>query len=259
MDSSSPTFIPPAAKERTISHMNKDHAADLQHILQHYNKLPASACQNVQMVDMDLSSLTLTTSALGGAKESLATYTVKIDPPMAAWNDRRARLIEMTMAARSVFGIATPETSPDHSSPDQSIGSRMTYHLPRGAEWISAVGVTVYFLSFFLVRAGFFSSPESVQSKAVETLFPVDGVRGFCWFVNKMFWPVLIIHLTESFLVERTRLAREGVPKGSKVWFMWLASTFLEGYPAFGRFNWVAEGLRKEGEERASGAAAAAK
>ena len=220
----SPTDIPAAAKARTIAHMNKDHQTDLAHILRHFNGISAAAAADAEMVDIDLASITV---RAGGQ-----THVVQLAPPMAAWDDRRQRLIEMTMAAREALGVVSGDGDGQHGPlpPSKAPG----YLRPRGTDWVSFCGVSLYFACLAVVRVGGGNNGAAAALEAV--MGPWAWAR--CeWLVDVILVPVLAIHIAEVWWMERSRLSRYGVARGSAAWGLWLASVFLEGFPAFRRFD----------------------
>lgn len=56
--------------------------------------------------------------------------------------------------------------------------------------------------------------------------------------------PVALIHSTEAFLLDQTRLSRYGVQRFSGVWLKWMLSCFIEGFGCFQRID--AEARRQE-------------
>jgi hypothetical protein len=110
------------------------------------------------------------------------------------------------------------------------------------------VAVLFYYFTFGLVRAGGFA-PGGLPALVVETVRFPGGVAGLKWLVNAIFVPVLAIHLVETWLLERTRLQKFGVRRGSRVWWLWVGSVFIEGAMAFKRFDIVVERLKAEGKK----------
>src|SRR5438034_333505 len=131
--------ISPTAKARTIQHMNKDHKHDLSHLLQHFSNLPPTDSADPEMVDIDLASVTV----LAGPGRT--RRTIPFDPPMTTFDERRARLVAMTQAAREALGVK----SDDHDQHRAAAAPR--YDRPRGSEWITFVGVVLYFACFAAV------------------------------------------------------------------------------------------------------------
>ncbi|KAK3320801.1 hypothetical protein B0T19DRAFT_430538 [Cercophora scortea] len=238
----SPDPIPEAAKARTLSHMNKEHRTDLQHMLQHYNGVSASAAANPELVDMDLSSLTLAVPSADGPP---TTHVIELNPPMAKWDDRRQRLIDMTMAARDALGIVTAP-SDDHHAPSTDTSPIIVreYRRPVGFHWVIFFAVLHYMWCVVVVRAGLVQ-PGSVLWEFHERFFP-GGAASFLWLVDAIFYPVLAIHLTEAWWHDRTRLSVHGVARGSRVWCLWIASCLVEGAMSFKRFDALVEELEEK-------------
>ncbi|KAK4152888.1 hypothetical protein C8A00DRAFT_15837 [Chaetomidium leptoderma] len=237
------TPIPPAQKAATIAHMNKDHRRDMRHILHHYPSVPPVPSitrgdeeqekNDPLMHDITLSSITLHLPL------SNTFHTIAFDPPLQHWDERRTRLVEMTRVARAAaLGVVDEVTV-------VVVGEYMPPRVPYDAGIFLAV--LGYWVSFGLVRMGWFgSSSSSLLAEVVEwSRFP-GGAEGFAWLVEAIFWPVLAIHVAETWWLERSRLGRFGVRRGSRVWWLWVGSVFVEGAMAFKRFDLVVERLRGE-------------
>ncbi|CAJ2511190.1 Uu.00g068150.m01.CDS01 [Anthostomella pinea] len=212
-----------AHKDRLKAHMNKEHAPELQQYLRAFNGLSTSASARPQLTGLTLDFLTIASAS--------GTHTVPIAPPMSSLADARVRFVDMAQRAHAQLGLS-----------DIGIES---FTRPRGLGVVSFVGVSFYFvcaaatLGFGLVR------PGTAVWELLDAGFPYGG-DGFVWLVKAIFVPVLAIHLTEAWWLARTRLAKHGVETGSKLWWTWVADTFLEGYPAMMRFDsMVAEERRR--------------
>ena len=215
--------------------MNKDHRTDLAHILQHYNKLSyAQVADPPLMVNIDLQSITVTVG-----KDA---HVVEFKPPLANWDERRTRLIEMTMAAREALGVVT-EGDGDHGGHGGAVVVK-EYQRPVGKDWIAFVGVCSYYASYGATKAGLVEEGSKVWD-LLEWGFP-GGAGGFKWLVEAIMLLVLGIHFVEMWWFDRTRSSKFGVKRGSGVWLLWMGSVFLEGVGAFWRFDRVVRKLRKE-------------
>lgn len=212
--------IDPATKKRTINHMNKDHTDDMSAILRHYSHLSAPQADGAEMLDLDLTAMTI--------RSASGVHTVPVTPPMDNWDDRRARLVAMTAdaAAEQASASAVPQPAAPRYVP------------PRGTDFISLAGVSFYFLCAGLVYGGFVT-PGSPAWRAVEAARFPQGPVAFCWLVEVLFLPVLAIHVVEAWWMDYSRLAPAGVARGSRVWLLWVGSTFLEGVPAYRRWDRV--------------------
>ncbi|AEO71179.1 uncharacterized protein THITE_2123316 [Thermothielavioides terrestris NRRL 8126] len=266
-----------------MAHMNKDHRADMRAILAYFPAVPpvpspfpydnqtkpgdeaSDTDTDPLMTDISLTSFTLTMPPRAGG----TSHVVAFDPPLASWAERRARLVEMTRVARAAAGGGSP-SSASSSSPhglvvgggDSAAGTtadgggvageqrgtavRVTSYVPPRVPYDVAVfgGVVFYFACFALVQAGYFAD-GGVLAREVVRFFP-GGAAGFRWLVRAIFVPVLGIHLTETWWLERSRLRAHGVRRGSGVWWLWVGSVFFEGVMAFKRFDLLVARLRRE-------------
>lgn len=248
------TTIPPAQKARTIAHMNTDHRTDLRHILQHYGAVPPippsyyttssstdDGKKNPLMTDIDLHSLTLQLPGRDGL------HRVVFEPPLEGWGERRGRLVEMTRVAREALGVVVPPHDGGDGDGvvvvvDEYMAPRVPYDL---AIFVAVLG---YYLCYGLVWRGWFAE-GSVAARVVEGMWFPGGVGGFTWLVEAIFVPVVALHVFETWLLERTRLRRFGVRRGSAVWWKWVVSVFIEGAMAFKRFDLVVEKARAQGKK----------
>lgn len=222
--------------------MNKDHTEDMSAILQHFSRLSAAEAEGPEMLDLDLTSMTI--------RSASGTHAVPITPPMDSWDHRRAKLVAMTTDARKALGLdnqndetaAHPSPAPaaEHkksTGPNSAPPSAVPrYAPPQGTDWISFAGVSLYFLCAGLVYGGLVT-PESPAWRALEAARFPRGPVAFIWLVEVLFLPVLAIHVVEAWYMDRSRLAPAGVPRGSRVWLLWVGNTFLEGIPAYRRWD----------------------
>ncbi|KAK3297887.1 uncharacterized protein B0H64DRAFT_393334 [Chaetomium fimeti] len=257
--------IPPAQKARTIAHMNADHRADMRHILLNYGAVPpvpasyyglikdggdgsVNDAKNPLMTDIDLTSVTL---QLPG---SALLHRVVFEPPLAGWAERRGRLVEMTRVAREALGVVAEDgdAGGDHGAGaggEKAVVVVNEYMAPRvPLDLAIFVGILAYYLSFGLVWMGYVT-PGSLTAQVVEAVRFPGGVEGFVWLVETIFVPVVVLHVFETWLLERTKLQKFGVKRGSAVWWMWVVSVFIEGAMAFKRFDIVVEKLKGKGKK----------
>lgn len=224
--------IDPATKKRTIAHMNKDHTDDMSAILQHYSRLSASQAEGAEMLDLDLTAMTI--------RSASGVHTVPVTPPMDNWDDRRARLVAMTADARKALGL-DDDGHPAAGEASASSGTQPAaprYVPPRGTDFISLAGVSFYFLCAGLVYGGLVT-PGSPPWRALEAVRFPQGPVGFTRLVEVLFLPVLAIHVVEAWWMDYSRLAPGGVARGSRVWFLWVGNAFLEGVSAYKRWDRV--------------------
>ncbi|KAJ9161017.1 hypothetical protein NKR19_g2700 [Coniochaeta hoffmannii] len=214
------------SKERTLSHMNKDHQADLSAILRHQFGVVSP---NPVLEDISLSSLTITTD--GGA----TTHVVPISPPMSSWSDRRARLVEMTLSARAALSL---------DAEGRPVVVK-TFLPPSGFGAVVTAGVVFYFACFAAVRLGWVRPGTGLWTALEKGGWFPGGAGRFVWVVETIFVPVLGVHVGECWWLDRTRLRRFGVERGGGLWWMWMARCFLEGFSTFGSFDSVVKGERE--------------
>lgn len=206
--------IDPVQKARTITHMNKDHAADLAAILRHKLGLTEAEAAGAEMVDIDLAIINARVVDSAG---NSTVYGVPIKPPMGSWGERRAKLVEMTLDARRALGIKE-------------------FYPPEGWGILSFVGVLWYFLSAAVVFSGNMK-PGSLPWRTVETIHFPGGPKLYATLVTYLLVPMLIVHGAEAAYMAKSRLAPKGVPVGSAVWLAWVVCAFFEGAPCYTKWD----------------------
>lgn len=239
--------IDPVSKARTIAHMNADHRADLSAILRRFAGLSEADAADPELVDIDLAALSV--------RSASGAHAVPLVPPMAAWADRRARLVDMTTEARRALGIeaaahaqhapSSSSSSPGGAGSDSPAAPRVAFYPPQGVGVVSFTGVSLYFVS----AAFYFSGnlvPGSAFWRLIEAVHFPGGPEFYTWLVRMILLPVLGIHFFEAFyLMGVKRLPPRGVPIGSAMWCLWVGCTFLEGLPAWQRFDQKVLGKQK--------------
>ncbi|KAL2024114.1 hypothetical protein VTK56DRAFT_9894 [Thermocarpiscus australiensis] len=209
------------------------------------------------MADIDLSAITLRLPSHTGGTTTTTTPLARVafDPPLRHWDERRARLVDMTRVARQALGVPDPDPDPDldldsSSQSGETVVTVDEYMPPRPGDWLILLSVVFYFALFALFRTGWFAQHGSGAAAAARAMvemcrFPY-GVEGLRWVTEVIFVPVVGIHAAEAWWLERTRLRKFGVMRGSRVWWFWMVSVFVEGMMAFKRFDIVVERLRAE-------------
>lgn len=214
MADSDPAAKEAAVKARVISHMNKDHAGELELYLRAFSGLSASGAANPQITHMYLDGLAI--------KSASGTHTVAIEPPLPNWGASRVRLVEMAQAALTKLDLS--DIKIDRYAP------------PAGFDLVVLFGITLYFVCAATLS---FVKPGTASWDALDAFFPVGGAEAYRWLVKTIFVPVVAIHITESWWMAKTRLVRHRVPTGSKIWWLWTIAPFFEGFMAFKRFDGV--------------------
>ncbi|KAG7285454.1 hypothetical protein NEMBOFW57_010082 [Staphylotrichum longicolle] len=246
--------------------MNKDHRLDMRHILAHYGAVPpppsaytaAAATKanlnltaaeaddtNPLMHDISLTALTLRLPATD------TLHAVALDPPLASWEERRARLVEMTRVAREALGVVSSTEEENGGKGNVMAAAVVNEYMPPRVPYDLTIFLAVlfYYSTWVLVQAGGLGAGGAAARVVEGVRFP-GGVAGFTWLVRTIFVPVLGIHVFETWLLERTRLRKFGVRRGSRVWWLWVGSVFVEGAMAFKRFDIVVERLKAEGKKK---------
>ncbi|KAI1759121.1 hypothetical protein GGR53DRAFT_524120 [Hypoxylon sp. FL1150] len=211
-----------AHKARIIGHMNKDHAKELTQYLRAFNGLSSSAARGAQLTEMTLDAMTIDSAS--------GTHTVAITPPLGSAADVRVRLVDMSQRAQQQLGLSDIQIS--------------TFTPPQGGGIISFLGVSLYvFCAATLARV----QPDTAVWGVLDAAFPY-GAAGYKWLVKTIFLPVFMIHVTEAWWMARTRLTKHGIEVGSTLWFLWVANTFVEGWPAIARFDGLVDVDKKKKE-----------
>lgn len=216
--------IDPVSKARTIAHMNKDHTEDMSAILRHYMGLTAQQAAGAEMQDLDLATLVI--------RAASGVHAVPVTPPMSSWNDRRGRLVEMTVEARKGLGLDVVDES-EHASGGTA---GVQFFPPEGAGIVSFAGVLWYFLSAAFVFSGNIQ-PGSAFWRFIETIHFPGGPEMYVWLVRAILLPMLAIHVAEAAYMAKSRLAPKEVPVGSLVWLLWVTCAFFEGVPCWQKWD----------------------
>ncbi|KAL8670591.1 MAG: hypothetical protein Q9168_004884 [Polycauliona sp. 1 TL-2023] len=225
-----------AIKQRIITHMNTSHQDSLIRYLRHTHHLSSYAARNATLQSLTLDSLTLTTSSLSSSTSKADTYLVPITPLLQTYSSARTRLADLDAAAVAALGVS-PITLKRYIPPYS--------HLHR-AIFIYVIVVLVTFPLFSILPRStiqsFFSSlplPHPYGLKIMRFFYAVQP-----WILSI----IAAIHPLEAWWMHRTRLTRYNVCMGGKVWWLWMGSTFIEGFGAFQRVGAEirSEQLKKE-------------
>lgn len=214
-----------AAKERIISHMNKDHQKSLNYYLQHYCHLSARAASKAKLIDISLTTLTLLDS-------NSKTHTIPLDPPMTSYSEARPRVVEMDHIARAALGISSIQIT--------------EYSPPTKPMHITIFGLCV--LTFIVFTTQQWIVPGTFVYDKILPWYP-GGPKFFLWFTKTIALPTLALHLGEAYWLERTRLRKYGVERGTALWWKWTLSCFIEGFGCFQRADEVIRRKEKEAEK----------
>ena len=215
-----------AAKARIIKHLNADHQRSLSYYLQHYNSLSSIEARKPVLTDITFNALTFRT-AWG------TTPTIPLYPPMKSWSEARTRTVEMDRESRKALDIS-------HIA--------LTHYVPPNNAWqIIVFGLCLFTFTVFLT-SGWIVEGTFFYDKVLPW-FP-GGPEWFLWTQSMLLLPVVAIHLTESFLLDRKKLRKYGVERGTLLWCKWIASCFIEGRGCFVRINEVVAQKELEAEKQ---------
>lgn len=118
------------------------------------------------------------------------------------------------------------------------------YAKPTGLMWLH--------LLLVIVIVSVFPRRENLQPGSWvydNILVYAPGFARFCLQMRPFtLFVMLALHSTEPLYMHMSRLRKHTVPTFSALWWKWIASTFVEGYPAFIRFNRI---IRQEERKRA--------
>lgn len=217
-----------ARQKRIINHVNKDHKEALSHYLQHFAKVPAAAAfpptSPPELLEVDLDQMLV---RAGDGQQHIIPFT----PPLSAWDEMRSRFVEMDATARdALYDVVVTEYAP-----------------PRGAG-AAVLGAILFYFSCYVGLP--WIVPGSAPGQLVEAVFP-GGIASFRWIVKAIFWPVILIHSTEAILFDRTRAAKHGIPRWSKLWWLWEVNCWFEGFTCWKRIDAIVEEKRAAKAQKA--------
>lgn len=216
-----------AAKGRIIKHMNGDHGSSLSLYLQHYCKLSAGASRGAQLEDISFNSLTI-------KSKHGKTYIIPIEPPMTSWSDARPRVVEMDRVAREALDISP---------------IRITSYIPPTSIFhLTVFGLCIFTFAIFGLTSYNKIVPGTWFYDTILPWFP-GGPRMFVELARTIAMPVVGLHALEAWYMDKTRLRKYGVDKGSALWWKWIASCFIEGFGCFQRID--ADVKKKTAEQAA--------
>lgn len=118
------------------------------------------------------------------------------------------------------------------------------YKRPREFMMVVMVACALTYAAF--CRRGNFV-PGSILYNTL--LHYIPRFADFCWMIQPLLiYPMVMLHAGEAVHMARSRLEKHTVRCGSRVWWTWVGSAFLEGVGSFVRFDEV---VREEGEKKA--------
>ena len=195
--------------------MNNDHQLSLSLYLQHYNRVPASQCYDAHLQDISLEYLTLTCRA--------GRYVIPFKPPMKTYLEARERTVEMHHASLSALG-KSDIVMDEYLLPNSVLGILT----PVLCTW------AVYFLS---IPSHLQPGGSWFHDRLLQPYFPAPLTSLIKSYPMAILLAIVAIHVAETAYFIRARLPKFNVRPGSRVWWLWVATVFLSGWPAVMRFD----------------------
>lgn len=202
-----------ATKTRILNHMNADHAGSLSLYLRHYCQLSKSEASRPKLLDISLSSLVI-------ASKSGKSHTIPLEPPMSSYADARPRFVAMDNECRSALNIS-PYTITRYESP-KTFFHRLIFGL--------------CLMTMVIITTKSYIVPGTFFYDNVLPWFP-GGAKTFLWISDKTAIPTIAIHVVETIYLDRSRLMKYNIERGSSMWWKWMTSCLIEGYGSFARID----------------------
>ncbi|KAF4187552.1 hypothetical protein CNMCM7927_003786 [Aspergillus lentulus] len=156
-----------------------------------------------------------------------------INPPMTSFAEARARVVAMHKDSLQRLGLS-----------DITIRE---YRPPHGLQIVSLV-LVVATLVVFGRRSNFLPGSVFYEMVGLDR-YPV--LTRFCYDVAPVVVGLLLgAHLVEATLLAVKRLRPHGVRVASGLWFAWIVSNFVEGFPVWRRFDEMVREERMKRERR---------
>jgi hypothetical protein len=230
-----------ALKTRIITHMNADHADSLFLFARHYCKLPTAQASTAKLTDIELTHLLIsTTSAFTNytTNRTTARNYIPLTPPMSSFSEARERLV--AMHNESLAGLGMSEIAVTRYQPPSSPFHLFVFALCLWC-WLS-----------FCYRPNLL---PNAPVKAIYDFWSVGGywpgLASFSYFLQPFtICFMLVVHISETVYLARTRLQKHQVKTGSPVWWSWVISSFIEGFGAIQRFDAVVQDKEEEKKKK---------
>lgn len=203
-------------KDRIIQHMNNDHSESILLFLQHFSQVTLQDANGARIDDISLSQMRITTP-------DKKSYLIPIDPPMKSWAEVRQRMKEMDSIARKALGLSNVRLN-TYKPPTPPL------HL-----FMFCLCTSIYF-SCFLINWGASSVPGTILSYILQKRFP-GGLERSRSLVNKATLSLLACHTAETWYMDRSRLGKYGIRRGTTLWWCWVSSCMIEGIGSFRRLD----------------------
>ncbi|KAL2868872.1 DUF2470 domain-containing protein [Aspergillus lucknowensis] len=198
-----------------IKHMNTDHSRSLSLYLRAYCSVSKSAAASPTLEDVRLTDLIISTP--NGSR-----YIIPFKPPLSDLSETRPRVVAMHKESLRRLGLSDTKIT--------------TYAPPRTAGEIFGFAFCLSILVGYARRANF--EPGSLLYEGAG-LARFPRFTAFSHAYQPWIWGVLVVlHGLETIvLLAYLRLRKYNVKLFSRLWWVWTILGFVEGFPAWKRFD----------------------
>lgn len=227
-------------KTRIITHLNADHPDSLSLYLRHFASVPAPSASPAKITDVSLHSMTICDS-------TGTPHTIAFNPPMATFAEARERTVAMDYAARAALGVPPKEHGESNPGPDLQKDDKVVvneYWAPyKPLHFQMLVLIAFYITSVTADYMGVLRPGNWYYEHIMRHFYP-GGAVGYLWLQRKLVGVVVVVHAAEAVWMGKKCL-QHGVKVTSPVFWMWFASTFVEGFGCHERFNTMVKEKRR--------------
>jgi Protein of unknown function (DUF2470) len=221
--------------------MNADHADSLSLFARYYCKLPTAQASTAKLTDIELTHLLISTSSTFTnytTNRTTARNYIPLTPPMSSFSEARERLV--AMHNESLAGLGMSEIAVTRYQPPSSPLHLFVFALSLWS-WLS-----------------FSYRPNLLPTAPVKAIYDFWSVGGYwpglaslSYFLQPFTISImLVVHISEAVYLARTRLRKHQVKTGSRVWWSWVMSNFIEGAGALQRFDAIVQDKEEEKKKR---------
>ncbi|KZM18840.1 uncharacterized protein EKO05_0006537 [Ascochyta rabiei] len=200
------------ARERIVKHMNADHHDSIRRYVEAYASKSPRQSHSAQMTDITLTSMSF---RCGGQ-----TSTIAFDPPMHSLREARERVVQMDKDALQIL---------DRSD------ITVSRYIPPYVHLGHLVNFTQCLLVYLLLPRAANFRPGSLLYD--NLLFMAPPFARFVLQVRCIVLPIMLaIHVYETTLMAN-KVRRHGLSPADAPWWLWVASSFVEGITSFWRLD----------------------
>jgi hypothetical protein len=151
-----------------------------------------------------------------------------------------SKKVDITLVARAALGIPNEPHGDGHGSnaAPKAVATIREWYRPRGVvNWTIFGSVALLFTGHALIAAGQVEPGTTVWA-ALDKILPLRlGPAAFRDFVPRASWVILGCHVLELVWLDRSRLAKHGISRGSLLWWKWMLCPVIDGVFSFQRFD----------------------